>query len=230
MGFVITSGFLTQHIDEDPGTFHARAFADAPRSLWIPKLSPSPTLVLGSSQKADTVNAEVLVRNEVQLASRRSGGGAVLVSSEDLVWFDVVLPTTDPLWTPDVGRSFDWIGLACQRALAEIGVSAELHTGPLQHSHWSRRVCFAGLGPGELTLAGKKLVGMSQRRTRAAARIQVAILRRWDGARHASFLALDGHEQERAATDLENVATGIDHSPNQILNAIQEQLSAQPPA
>jgi len=37
---------------------------------------------------------------------------------------------------------------------------------------WSRLVCFDGLGPGELTRAGAKLVGISQRRTRTAARLQ----------------------------------------------------------
>ena len=37
---------------------------------------------------------------------------------------------------------------------------------------WSDLVCFAGLGPGEVLLDGRKLVGLSQRRTRNGVRIQ----------------------------------------------------------
>lgn len=225
MHFVSTPGFDAEYIDEDPATFHARPFDEASRSLWIPRLSEHETLVLGSSQKPDTVDIAALREQGVDLAGRRSGGGAVLVSRADLVWFDVVLPGTDPLWTADVGRSFDWLGDVCQRALAELGVDTELYGGRLQHSPWSRRICFAGLGPGELTVGGKKLVGMSQRRTRTAARLQVAILRRWDGPRHASLLALPEHEREQAAKDLSNAATGIPHAPEAIHQAIQTQLA-----
>ncbi len=218
-------GFAAEFIDEDPASFHARPFDDAPRSLWVPQLSDAETLVLGSSQHADTVDANELADQRVAVAKRRSGGGAVLVSQADLVWFDVVLPSGDPLWSADVGRSFDWLGAACQRALLGLGVDTQLYGGRLQHSPWSRRVCFAGLGPGELTLDGQKLVGMSQRRTRSAARLQVAILRRWDGPRHASFLALSAEERVRAAADLRDVAVGIPHSPTEILNAIQTELA-----
>ena len=215
------NSFSARFIDEDPGTFHGREFDGAPRSLWIPALTSNETLVLGSSQKPDTVDREALDAQGVELAGRRSGGGAVLVSAANLVWFDVIIPATDPLWSSDVGRSFDWIGAACQHGLADLGVSTELYSGRLQHSPWSRRICFAGLGPGELTLDGKKLVGMSQRRTRTTARIQVAILRCWDGERHASFLALSPEEREHAANDLRDVAVGIPHPPAEILNAIQ---------
>jgi hypothetical protein len=50
-------------------------------------------------------------------------------------------------------------------------------------TEWSDRVCFAGIGPGEvLDAAGRKVVGISQRRTRGSARFQCAALGRWDPA------------------------------------------------
>ncbi|MFT7473435.1 MAG: lipoate-protein ligase A, partial [Verrucomicrobiales bacterium] len=164
---MISPGFGPIVIDEDPTTFHARPFAGA-RSLWIPKLTPQRTLVLGSSQKSTSIDAEALAQRDISLATRRTGGGAVLVSSDELVWFDVVLGSDDPLFVLDVGRSFDWIGQVCQRALASLGLQTTMHTGRLEHSRWSRDVCFAGRGPGELMLDGRKVVGMSQRRTRDA--------------------------------------------------------------
>jgi lipoate-protein ligase A len=220
---VIASDFGPIVIDEDPGTFHARPFTGA-RSLWIPKLTPQRTLVLGSSQKSTAIDADALTQRGISLASRRSGGGAVLVSSDDLVWFDVVLGSDDPLFVRDVGRSFDWIGQVCQRALASLGAQTTMHTGRLEHSRWSRDVCFAGRGPGELMLDGRKVVGMSQRRTRDAARIQVAILRRWDGELHASLLARPADVREQAAAELINAATGIPHAGDDILTAVYAEL------
>ena len=40
---------------------------------------------------------------------------------------------------------------------------------------WCPLVCFAGVGPGEVLAGGRKLVGISQRRTRAGARFQCAV-------------------------------------------------------
>ena len=207
-------------IDESPGDFHQRQFAHEGRTLWVPTLTNPPTLVLGSSQTEDSFDLDEVEAQGLGLTSRRSGGGAVLVGPEELVWFDVVLPVTDPLWHSDIRRSFDWLGSAVQRALTTLGVETELHQGPLVDTEWSRDICFAGLGPGELTIDGKKVVGMSQRRVREAARIQVAILLSWDGPAHARLLKLDPDTRERAATELESVASGLPHSPKDILNAV----------
>jgi hypothetical protein len=51
-------------------------------------------------------------------------------------------------------------------------------------------VCFAGLGPGEVTVDGRKAVGIAQRRTRAGSLFQCAVPLRWDGARLARALVL----------------------------------------
>lgn len=184
------------------------------------------TLVLGSSQSEQDVDTARLEVHGIELAKRRTGGGAVLVGPDDLVWFDVVLPSTDPLWDSDVSRSFDWLGEAVQRALATLGIDTERHSGPLMSTEWSRQVCFAGLGPGELTIAGKKVVGMSQRRTRTTSRIQVAILLQWEGELHADLLHLDDGAREQAKAALKNVATGLDHSPTEIMQAVLSELNA----
>ncbi|MDH3295859.1 MAG: hypothetical protein OER95_16190, partial [Acidimicrobiia bacterium] len=41
--------------------------------------------------------------------------------------------------------------------------------------------CFADLGHGEVLLDGRKVVGLSQRRTRHWSRLQALAIRRWDG-------------------------------------------------
>ena len=150
-------------------------------------LEPTGTaLVLGSTQAASSVRSDL---PGVEVVRRRSGGGAVLLEPGAVLWVDVILPAADPLWVDDVGRSFHWLGGVWTEALRACGVDgAAVHEGPMQRTDWSSLVCFAGLGPGEVTIGGRKVVGISQRRTRAAARFQCVVLERWDpGAVVARF-------------------------------------------
>ena len=67
---------------------------------WPEPLSPTvwlmevdhPTLVLGSTQRPDAVDADALGRAGIDVAVRRSGGGAVLVEPDGSVWIDVLIP------------------------------------------------------------------------------------------------------------------------------------------
>jgi lipoate-protein ligase A len=184
------------------GAFHARPLPNpAERALWWFEVD-RPALVLGSTQRLDVVDAGAASAAGVEVVRRRSGGGAVLVEPAGTLWLDVVLPAGDPLWEEDVGRAFHWLGRAWAAALADAGLAAEVHLGPLIPGEWSRLVCFAGLGPGEVTVDGRKAVGISQRRTRHAARFQCAAVSRWAPAEIAKLLALDRGERRRLAADL----------------------------
>lgn len=143
-------------------------------------------LVLGSSAPLPTGDTRGL-----DVVRRPSGGGAVLVEPGAQVWADVVIPAGDPRWDADVGRSFHWLGEAWCRALARCGVGATWHRGPFTGGPLARAVCFAGLGPGEVTFEGRKVVGMSQRRTRAGALVQCVALLRWDPERLGRAVGID---------------------------------------
>ncbi len=157
-----------------------------------------PALVLGSTQP------EVPDRG-VPVVRRRSGGGAVLVRPGEQVWADVLLPAGDPLWDDDVGRSFHWLGQAWVDTLHSLGLEGRWHDGPMVCTPWCRQVCFAGIGQGEVTVDGRKVVGMSQRRTRAGALFHCAALLRWDHTALAHLLDLDA----AAAVGIEPLAAGL---------------------
>jgi lipoate-protein ligase A len=165
--------------------FHGRELPPEPgRHLWWFEVD-RPAVVLGSTQPDATVDQAVCEQAGLQVVRRRSGGGAVLLLPDEVIWLDVIIDRSDPRWDDDVGRAMWWIGEAWAQALAELGVGAtasnpvEVHRGALVSTPWSRQVCFAGLGPGEVTLDGRKVVGISQRRTRGRARFQCAMYRRW---------------------------------------------------
>ena len=134
----------------------------------------------------------------------------MLVEPGRILWLDVLLPAGDPLWDDDVARAFLWLGRVWADALAELGVPALVHEGGLCTTQWSRLVCFGGLGTGEVTdPEGRKLVGLSQRRTRAGARFQCCALLEWEPASIVSLLALSPAERADATTALSGVARGL---------------------
>ena len=158
--------------------------------MWIFEVE-QPALVLGSRQAMVDVSGIEVVR-------RRSGGGAVYVAPGGTLWVDVVVPRGDDLWDDDVGRATHWLGDAWAAA---IGDRALVHRGPMVRNEWSDLVCFAGLGPGEVTVDGRKVVGISQRRTRQAARFQCVAYERWDPQPLVDLLQLDA--------ELEAVGAGV---------------------
>ena len=167
-------------------------------------------VVLGSTQTAGTVDADAAAAAGVEVVRRRSGGGAVLVRPGELVWVDAFVPAGDRLWSPDVGRAAHWLGAAWTGALAACGVEASWHDGGLVAAPWSRLVCFAGLGPGEVRVGGAKVVGLSQRRTREGALFSSAALLRWDPGALLAVLALGPLERRRAAEGLSGAAMALD--------------------
>lgn len=203
---------------------HRRELPDPPtRTVWIANVD-RPALVLGSTQPDEVVDRDAVRRHGIEVVRRRSGGGAVLLSPGAVTWIDALLPAGDPLWEDDVSRSFAWLGDLWVDVLGQLGLAAEAHTGGLVHSRWSRLVCFAGLGPGEVTSEGRKVVGLSQRRTRRAARFQSAVNHRWQPARLAEVLALSADERRQLAGDLAATVAAVRVSPEELVAAVVERL------
>jgi len=204
--------------------FHARDVPEpASRAAWVCDTT-GPALVLGSAQPDARVDRVACAAAGVEVVRRRSGGGAVLVAPGEVLWVDLVLPARDPLWRDDVGQAFLWVGEAWAAALAELGVTPDVHRGALVRNRWSADVCFAGIGPGEVTVAGRKVVGISQRRTRAAARFQCAAIARWAPDELLALLRLDPTERPAAERQLEAVAAPVGVGLDQLLAALLRHL------
>jgi hypothetical protein len=123
---------------------------------------------------------------------------------------DFWVPRGDPLWDDDVVLSTRWLGKLWVRALGLLGVEGlQVHEGRSVETEWSGSVCFAGLGPGEVSVAGAKLVGICQRRTRAGARFFTMSTLSWDPSVVVRLLCLDEGAEKRATSDLLCVATGL---------------------
>lgn len=123
-----------------------------------------------------------------------------------VAWFELFVPAGDPWWRSDVGRAFEPPGDAVAAALALPG--AVVHRGGSEAGRWGTLVCFAGIGPGEVTVGGRKLVGWTQRRTREGSRFAGIVYPRWDPGPLVAALALSAGERRRLLAELDSAGTG----------------------
>ena len=176
-------------------------------------------LVLGSHQPSSAFSTDALEAAGIELARRRSGGSAVLVGAGRVLWVDFAIPKGDPLWDDDVGRAAWWVGDLWAAAIG----AADVWRGPLIPTEWSPVVCFAGLGPGEVTVGGRKVVGVCQRRTGRGALFQTAALLEWRPDEYAGVVA----DQPADIAALAGAATGLGASERgRVESALLSQLGS----
>ena len=181
---------------ESAARFHARAIPDDPTvQIWVNHVA-GPALVLGSTQRdRSIIDVDECARRGIDIVRRRSGGGAVLLTPCEVTWFDVIIPRGAPGWAQDVHAPMVWLGERFAAACHAAGVAQVLtvNDNSMVRTEWSALVCFDGIGPGEVLLNGRKLLGISQRRTRAALRLQCCWYHKVDSAAlFGLFPALDG--------------------------------------
>ena len=116
----------------------------------------------------------------IEVVSRSTGGGAVYVAPADQLWVDFWLPKSDVLFDHDILRSSFWVGSIWVKALKNFGLQdIKMHEGRLMPGEWGSLVCFASTGPGEVFCGTRKVVGISQRRTRHGIWFQTMLPLRW---------------------------------------------------
>lgn len=179
-------------------------------TVWVHTVE-RPALVLGSSQRDHIIDHAAAARLGVEVCSRRSGGGLVLVEPNESCWIDVLIPPSHPSWSDDVNSAFHWVGDVWRSALEALGVAdLRVHTGGLENGDAGRFLCFAGLGPGEVVQerngAVTKAVGLSQRRQRTIARFQGLFVNGSDAELLQQLVTPDAWPTGLAA---DSAATGI---------------------
>jgi lipoate---protein ligase len=213
------------HVELHQGSadeFHQRALPQPtnPTAWWFtPERS---ALILGSAQPATHIDEQACAQADIEIIRRRSGGGAVLVDPDNTYWVDLIIPTSHSLWRADVSSSAWWLGEVWLHTLTSLGSTGlSVHRGPMLNTPWSRHVCFAGVGGGEVvTATGSKIVGISQRRTRDGARFQCALYRQWQPQLLASLF----RDPAPSADDLSGVAATVAYDDIELRDAFLAHL------
>jgi lipoate-protein ligase A len=132
-------------------------------TMFVVRLGEA-TLVLGTRQSRGILDIGRI--GQMALRRRRGGGGLVFLQPDDL-WIDWWIPTSDARWSGDVRVSALTAGEWWREALSnQVDGDITVHDGPLRGNPQHRVVCFAGRGPGEVFVDGRKAVGLAQWRVR----------------------------------------------------------------
>ena len=132
----------------------------------------APAIVLGCSQRKFEDGARARLAPDAELLLRPSGGGAVLVGPW-MVSCSVVLPLSHPWVQGRLPDSYQGLGQLHVDVLAALGVPsralppAEVDAANALSSATVPWACYGSLAPWEVVgAAGRKLVGLAQRRQR----------------------------------------------------------------
>lgn len=223
------TGFTSRTVRGRVAEVHGEAFPDViAREVWFVEPIDA-AVVLGSTQPLASLDLGEVARRGLGVVRRRSGGGAVVVEPASSFWFDVWLPSGDPAFDHDIGRSADWLGDLVVDALATLGVDGVVvrardvvRNTPARS--WARLVCFGATAAGEVLVQGRKAVGISQRRTRAGARFQVVIPGAFDPGATAALFSLSPSARAELARHLSDGVTAVAIERPVLRRAIEEAL------
>ena len=145
------------------------------------------------------------------------------------LWLDAWIPREDPLWSHDVSVAAEWVGRWWVEGLGGLGVGSgsgsrprsgsgpgsrsggfSIHAGRSVPGRLGELVCFAGRGPGEVFHGDRKVVGLSQWRSREGALFSSCAYASWAPAPLLDLLEVDGALQEELTAELTDVAIGLD--------------------
>lgn len=169
-----------------------------------------PTVVLGSTQRIESIRTKRAARMGVEVVRRRGGGGAVFLRPDDHLWIEAWVPRGDPLWLEDVGAAAGWVGAWWSTALTSVGAGEFIvHEGSAQPGTYGAMVCFSGKGPGEVFARDRKVMGVSQWRGREGALFHTCAYSHWDPRPLVELLDVAGSSEEELVADLVDAAIGL---------------------
>jgi lipoate-protein ligase A len=190
--------------------FDVERFRQEPTRLAVPREVTQPTLVLGSTQPVELVARQRVKERGIAVLRRRGGGGGVLLQPGDHVWVDAWIPRDDPLWNPDVSAAAAWVGDWWMAALAGLGLDGfDAHAGRAVPGALGELVCFAGKGPGEVFHHGRKVMGLSQWRSREGALFSACAYEHWDPVPLVDLVHVDDSVRSELVRDLAPMAVGL---------------------
>lgn len=156
-----------------------------------------PAVSIGYGQEAEKeIDPSLCERYGIDLVRRITGGRAVLHDQE--LTYCLVAPESHPALAGRSGVMLRAVSEALVGTLTHFGIPAELAMEGRCGSGGSDDVCFTATGRYEITVAGRKLAGSAQRRSRGVV-LQHGSLLLGPGHRRLPLL-MPAYEQERRET------------------------------
>ncbi len=157
---------FTRYVGDVKTIFEFRPHTLEPAAVSFSTLDTALTLGAGQRKLAEDLSsyADDL---KVKVVLRDNGGGAVWLEPECQLWLGLYYPSSTGFLAQDYRSELMHLGEAARTALEDIGLdNLDVVTGP-DNSSMGRYICFAGRSYGEITTYGRKILGISLRRTKS---------------------------------------------------------------
>lgn len=195
--------------------------AERPPLLYWQIAEPE-AMVIGIGQKLSDVDVAACQAAGLAIYRRAAGGTAVL-AGPDLLALDILLPPGHPLAGQDIVEAYHWFGDLWAKTLQSFGLSAHIVSPAEAHAPRTRSFlaqaerqeqlvresCYGAVSPYEITIQGRKVIGLDQVRRKVGFLFQGGLLLRWDAERIASLLTASPEERPLLAEGLRARAAGI---------------------
>lgn len=174
-----------------------------------------PTLSFGRNQKTSGYDRDTLAAKRISVVRRPTGGRAILHHRE--ITYSVTAPAESG---GSIAAEYAWINELLLDALRSLGVRAEIAQRTERAPAPDANPCFATATPGEITSAGRKLVGSAQYRHDGALLQHGSILVSDD---QSALAALVGAEPPAPPATLEE-SLGRVPAPSELHDALRSAL------
>lgn len=168
------------------------------------------------------------VNSDIRVIPRPTGGGAVL-AGPGVLGLDIAMPANYELLTGDIVRDYRWLGETWSIALSRLGLEANPltiedcrrpFTGD-ESNEDLRLVCFGTFSPFEVTVAGRKVVGLSQVRRQAGVLFSSAVHLSADPGDIVEVLPLSKSRRGRLRSELSRRASNLNSLASGTISAVQ---------
>ena len=197
----------------------------------------APAVSIGYFQDAAAeINLTACRERGVTLVRRPTGGRAVY--HDDDLTYAVMAPESNPLFPPDIAGTYAAIGRCLVRGLEKLGLAAvlasgeredqdpgggrhrEAGTGGARGKLMPAPACFSVPSRHELLVAGRKICGSAQMRSRGAFLQQGSLLMGFDPENTAAVLRFRGENPVQQLESLRRRATSVhEHLPHSVTRA-----------
>lgn len=176
----------------------------------------APTLSFGRNQKSAGYDRDTLARKGIAVVRRPTGGRAILHHRE--ITYSVTAPAES---SGSIAAEYQWINELLLDALRSLGVAAEIAHRSGRAPAPDANPCFATATPGEITSAGRKLVGSAQYRHDGALLQHGSILVSDD---QSALAALAGAEPSAPPATLEE-SLGRAPAPSELYESLRSAMT-----
>ncbi|MBC8413605.1 MAG: lipoate--protein ligase family protein [Nitrospira sp.] len=166
-----------------------------------------PSLSIGYFQKNTDINLQYCREMKLPVVRRLTGGRAILHDRELTYSFSAL--NSHELFRGNLFETYKIISNALIRCLLSCGIDATISLEKKRSQTHKNPACFKAVSFGEISVAGKKIIGSAQKRFENSFLQHGSMLLGFSPENLNTVLNYEGPESFETVTSLENLAPGV---------------------